>query len=52
MAGSQQGIVCRACGKAGWTVWYTRPQADKIVRVRICRNCGNKTTTFEREAGA
>lgn len=50
MAGDPLGIVCRNCRQAGWIVWYTRPQMGKIVRVRKCRNCGERTVTIEQEA--
>jgi hypothetical protein len=49
--GNPPGIVCGNCRQTGWIVWYTRPQMGKIVRVRKCRNCGEKTITFERKAG-
>lgn len=44
------GLACRNCGCRDLRVYYTRPKENGIVlRVRICRNCGLKKTTMERE---
>lgn len=44
------GLECRKCGCRHFYVIRTSKRDHKIVRVRECRHCGAKITTFEREA--
>lgn len=47
------GIRCTSCGASGeWSVCYTRPTAEGVRRVRICRQCGHRIVTLERQAGS
>ena len=49
---SSQGIGCPDCkASAEWLVYYTRPIPEGIRRVRICRACGRRIVTVEREVG-
>ena len=41
------GLVCRKCGCAHMPVLYTRRRDDKVMRVRECRNCKQRRTTYE-----
>lgn len=43
-----KGLSCPECGCKHLPVWYTRPRLNKIMRVRKCRNCGMRLTTYER----
>jgi hypothetical protein len=46
------GLVCRACGCRHFEVGWTRQRSGgRILRSRICRNCGTAKHTVEREAG-
>jgi len=45
------GIRCRKCGCADVRVWYTRPGDGVVKRMRMCRNCGEKFPTHEKECG-
>ena len=42
------GLACPNCARHAFRVYYTRPREDKILRRRVCLNCGYKITTFER----
>lgn len=42
------GLRCPNCNCADLRVYYTRQSTDRILRVRICRYCGRKITTYER----
>lgn len=42
------GLMCPACGGRDLPVWSTRRRMGRVVRVRRCRNCLRKVTTFER----
>ena len=44
----RKGLRCTQCGCAHLPVVYTRQRANLIVRVRVCRHCGKRTTTYER----
>lgn len=47
-----KGIQCSRCGCAHFPVQYTRKRGfGRIVRVRVCRHCGRRITTVEKEAG-
>lgn len=41
------GLCCRSCGCDEMPVYYSRRMFGKIRRVRKCRNCGRKVTTWE-----
>jgi transcriptional regulator NrdR family protein len=43
-----KGIRCPACNCAHVPVLYTRPANRGVRRVRACRNCGRRISTFER----
>lgn len=45
------GIVCDNCKGNNWEVYYTRSKIGRIVRVRICKKCLAKVTTYERKIG-
>lgn len=45
----EMGPECRRCGCVDLPVYYTRKRAGKIVRRRICANCGQGMTTVERD---
>jgi len=42
------GVRCPACGCADLRVWSTRRRTDRVIRVRICRNCKRRVPTVER----
>lgn len=43
------GVQCPACGCRHLPVQYTRSRfGGKVVRCRICRNCGKRILTVER----
>ena len=45
------GIACRKCGCRDLRVYYTRPAGQsQIKRVKLCRHCGTRVVTYEREA--
>jgi len=44
---SARGLVCRRCGCADLRVETTRYAPERIVRYRLCRNCGKRITTYE-----
>jgi hypothetical protein len=47
-----KGLRCPACGCGHMPVLYTRQRfRGKIARVRRCRHCGKRTTTYEAAAG-
>jgi len=50
---STQGLrPCRQCGVKDFLTVSTRDAAkNQIRRRKECRNCGNRITTFEAEAG-
>ena len=45
------GIECPRCGCRHLYVVYTRQRPKKILRVRECRYCGRRITTWERTIG-
>jgi len=46
-----RGLVCLGCGCRHLDVDYTRPKpGGRILRRRICRNCGRAKVTVETEA--
>ncbi len=49
-AGAELGIVCRECGCRDWRVNYTRQGNGEVRRQKICRHCGKRMMTREREA--
>jgi len=51
-AEQEKGLRCRECGCRDLRVYYTRKLTDgRIRRVRVCRHCGKKLTSPEREVG-
>jgi hypothetical protein len=45
------GLRCPRCNCGHLPVFYTRQRGkNRIMRVRKCRNCGHKMTTYERFA--
>jgi len=43
------GLACTKCGCKHLPVWATRKTAfNRIKRVRICRACGHRNTTYEK----
>ena len=45
---SGDGLRCKGCGCAHLPVLYTRPHpGNRIKRVRTCRHCGRRLTTYE-----
>lgn len=42
------GMRCPVCDCCDLRAWATRRRAERIVRVRVCRNCGERVTTVER----
>lgn len=51
-AESDKGLCCRRCGCRDLRVYYTRKLREgRIRRVRICRYCGARLTTTEKEVG-
>lgn len=49
----EKGLRCNNCGCPDLRVTRTRPHAgERIMRVRICRNCGRQKVTYEASAGA
>ncbi len=51
-ADAAAGIVCSRCGCRHQDVLYTRQLDNRIKRVRQCRHCGRRITTFERAHAA
>jgi len=49
-AGEPLGIACRDCGCRDWRVNYTRQGNGEVKRQKICRHCGRRMMTREREA--
>lgn len=48
-----KGLSCPSCGCRHLPVVKTRPGwGGRIMRVRECRHCGRRLTTFERSGGA
>jgi transcriptional regulator NrdR family protein len=47
-ASESKGLTCPQCGCRHFSVVYTRPRAEKIVRRKQCRNCGRHVLTYER----
>jgi len=48
----ENGLRCRSCGCRHLPVLETRKRpGGRIVRRRICRHCGRRMLTYEREAG-
>lgn len=47
-----RGLACTRCGCRDLRVRDTRPHHGFIVRVRVCRNCGNKMHSRERIEGS
>lgn len=43
-----KGIRCPDCGCPHVPVLYTRPANKGVRRVRGCRNCGRRISTYER----
>ncbi|MGW8256624.1 MAG: NrdR family transcriptional regulator [Thermoguttaceae bacterium] len=50
-APSAQGLECPKCGCRHLYVVYTRQRMKKILRVRECRHCGRRITTWEQAIG-
>jgi len=49
--GAERGLECRKCGCRHFRVINTIPlPGGRIKRRRICRHCGKKTVTYERQA--
>lgn len=48
MAKAGQGLVCPKCDCERMPVYYTRKRSGRVMRVRVCDNCGSKVTTYER----
>lgn len=48
MEKASQGLVCPKCDCERLPVYYTRKRSGRVMRVRICDNCGHKSTTYER----
>ena len=46
-AASGLGLVCSRCGCADLRVLNTRHMMGRVVRYRVCRNCGRRATTYE-----
>lgn len=42
------GIRCPSCHCRHCPVGYTRQRKDGVRRVRVCRHCGRRFSTFER----
>jgi len=42
-----QGIECRTCGCRHLPVDCTRQRGNSVIRYRVCRHCGTRTTTRE-----
>ena len=51
LANPDGGLVCRKCGCRDFRVYYTRQRKTCVFRVKICRHCGFKISTTERETG-
>jgi len=45
------GLKCRRCGCRDLRVLYTRRKRGRVVRLRVCRHCGKRMLTSEREGG-
>ena len=44
-----RGVRCPVCNCAHLPVHYTRKRRNNIImRVRICRHCGKRITTYEK----
>lgn len=43
------GLICRECGNDKFSCTDTRDTKGGIKRVRVCKDCGHKITTHERE---
>lgn len=50
MEKAAKGLVCPRCDCERMPVYYTRKRLGRVMRVRICDNCGHKATTYERIA--
>jgi len=50
--GPAEGLICPQCHCAHLPVVYTRHQGSRVKRLRECRNCGKRITTYERIPGA
>ena len=48
--GKAKGIRCPECGCGHFDVTHSWPEAGRVKRRRVCRNCGRPTTTFEKIA--
>ncbi len=46
-----RGIECPRCGCRHLYVVYTRKRAKRILRVRECRHCRRRITTYEQVCG-
>ena len=46
-----KGLECPRCGCCHLYVLYTRQRLGKILRIRECRYCGRRITTWERAIG-
>jgi transcriptional regulator NrdR family protein len=46
-----KGFECPKCGCRHMYVVYTRQRMKKIFRVRECRHCGRRITTWEQAIG-
>lgn len=47
MSHGEQGLQCRKCGCRHLPVVYTRHIGTRIKRVRECRNCLERYSTYE-----
>jgi transcriptional regulator NrdR family protein len=45
------GLRCPNCGCQHFHVVYGRRRGDRYMRVKACRHCGRRITTFERIGG-
>lgn len=48
LPGSREGgVKCPNCGCRHMPVWATRNEANRIKRIRRCRNCPTEIITYE-----
>ena len=51
LRGESLGLECPHCGCCAFRVYYTRPKYGWVLRVKVCRHCGEKMQTEERRRG-
>ena len=51
MGQPEHGVKCPECNCADMRVYRTIRHQDRIVRVRVCRHCDRRVTTYEKVAG-